>query len=202
MLYGLIDLDLIKEEKQKLRVVSKTLRKQAFKKYGMNAPKIMAKYFKSWVKTKKEVLVIAFYFPIKTEVDPFPLVHLLHGSNLRFCLPIVRQRGHSLVFREWSEDSELITSSYGAKVPAKGVLLIPNLIITPLLAFDQFGSRLGYGGGFYDRTIGELRESSKVIALGLAFESQKTDSLIPTESTDQKIDYVLTEKGVKCFNNC
>ena len=202
MICGLIDLTLINEKKQKLRLVSKGLRKKAFEKYGMNAPKMMAEYFKSWVKTKKEVLIIAFYFPIKTEVDPFPLVHLLHGSNLRFCLPIVRQRAHSLVFREWSVDSELITSSYGAKVPAQGVPLIPDLIITPLLAFDHFGSRLGYGGGFYDRTIGELRERGKVIALGMAFESQKTDTVIPTESTDQKMDYVLTEKGVKSFNNC
>ena len=202
MICGLIDLTLINEKKQKLRLVSTCLRKQAFEKHGMNAPKMMAEHFKSWVKEKKEVLIIAFYFPIKTEVDPFPLVHLLRGSNLRFCLPIVRQRGHSLVFREWSAGSELIISSYGAKVPAQGVLLIPDLIITPLLAFDRFGSRLGYGGGFYDRTIGELRESGKVIALGLAFDSQKTDSVIPTEPTDQKIDYVLTEKGVKSFNKC
>ena len=190
---------LIKEEKQKLRVVSKGLRKQAFERHGITASKMMAEHFKSWVKTKKEVLVIAFYFPIKTEVDPFPLVHLLHGSDLRFCLPIVRQRGHSLVFREWSGDSELITSSYGAKVPAKGILLIPDLIITPLLAFDQFGSRLGYGGGFYDRTIRHLRRNKKTRYMGLAFSEQKSYHELPSEEHDVPLDAILTESGISNF---
>ena len=92
-------------------------------------------------------------------------------------------------------------SSYGAKIPMHGPLLTPDLIIAPLLACDQSGSRLGYGGGFYDRTIEVLRRHKKIVVLGLAFECQRTEVIIPTEPTDQKIDWVLTEKGFYSFKN-
>ena len=191
----------ILQDKQALRQISKSLRKKAFDAYGFDAAILISKHFKDWFKKKKDVKIIAFYYPIGTEVDPFPTINALKGTPVRFCLPVVTGPKSPLTFREWFEDSELMISSYGAKIPREGQSLVPDLIITPLLAFDQAGSRLGYGGGFYDRTIDALRGEKDILVLGLAFECQRTDALMPTEPTDQKIDSVLTEKGFYFFTN-
>ena len=189
----------ILEKKQVLRKTSKELRKKAFNEYGHNAAILMAKHFKNWFKNKKTIEIIAFYYPIKTEVDPFPIINCLNGPSLKLCLPVVNGPGLPLVFKEWVKNSKLVSSSYGTKIPSRGKLLTPDLVITPLLAFDHLGFRLGYGGGFYDRTIQKLRLNSNVLVLGLAFECQRTDTSIPAEPTDQLIDCVLTERGVYSF---
>ena len=191
----------ILKEKRNLRRVSQSLRQQAFESYGGGVAVLISQHFKDWFKEKKEIKTIAFYYPIKTELDPFPLINSIEISSLKFCLPVVTGLERPLIFKEWVKDSELIISSYGAKIPMHGPLLTPDLIITPLLAFDQFGSRLGYGGGFYDRTIEVLRRHKNILVLGLAFECQRTEVTIPTEPTDQKIDCVLTEKGFHSFKN-
>ena len=191
----------ILKEKRDLRKICKNLRETAFRLHGDRVAILMSQYFKDWLKEKNEVKTIAFYHPISTEVDPLPLIQALEESSLRFCLPVVTGSERPLIFKEWFKDSELIISSYGVKIPVDGQLLMPDLIITPLLAFDRFGSRLGYGGGFYDRTIEALRSKKNILVLGLAFECQRTDTTIPAEPTDQMIDWVLTEKGFESFGS-
>ena len=200
-LTGILIMASIIKEKRDLRRISQSLRKQAFESYGATAAILISQHFKDWFKEKTKIKTIAFYYPIRTEVDPFPLINSLEVSFLRFCLPVVTGLERPLIFKEWVKDSELMISSYGAKIPMHGPLLTPDLIIAPLLACDQSGSRLGYGGGFYDRTIEVLRRHKKIVVLGLAFECQRTEVIIPTEPTDQKIDWVLTEKGFYSFKN-
>ncbi len=185
--------------KRELRTMSKSLRKQAFNKYGIDASVLISQHFKEWFQERKNIETIAFYYPIGSEIDPFPLVNALVGFSIRFCLPVVVGAQSPLIFKEWNRNSKLMDSSYGTKVPAQGQTLIPDLILTPLLAFDHAGSRLGYGGGFYDRTIELLKRDTNIFVLGLAFECQRTDVIIPIEPTDQKIDCVLTEKGFQFF---
>ncbi len=191
----------ILEEKRKLRAISERLRKKTFNKCGRDANIVMTQHFKCWFKEKTNIKIISFYFPIKTEVDPFPLIEDLRGTNLKLCLPVVEGTGLPLSFKEWTKDSDLIKSSFGTRIPARGQFLTPDLIIAPLLAFDKYGSRLGYGGGFYDRTIDSLRSKKDISVLGLAFECQRTTSMIPVEPTDQKMDWVLTERGLYSFNS-
>jgi len=93
----------------------------------------------------------------------------------------------------------MIIGAFGAKIPENGELVEPDLMIVPLVAFDRSGARLGYGGGFYDRSLEKLRQKKKTIAIGFAYSSQEVFK-IPTEKTDQNLDIVVTEKEIIYFN--
>ncbi|WP_231701104.1 5-formyltetrahydrofolate cyclo-ligase [Aliiruegeria sabulilitoris] len=138
--------------------------------------------------------VIAGYLPIRTEADPLPAMEALCTAN-RIAVPIVIGPGMPLVFREWKPGCRLEEGAFGVMVPTGGEELIPDLVIAPLVAFDRELFRLGYGGGFYDRTLERLRRRGKVEALGFAYSAQYLEKL-PLEATDQRLDGVLTEKGV------
>ncbi|MBV0913878.1 5-formyltetrahydrofolate cyclo-ligase [Anianabacter salinae] len=135
--------------------------------------------------------VIAGYLPIRTEIDPRPAM----GRMTRVCrvaVPVIQSMGHPLKFREWLTDSFLIDGPFGAKVPQDGDWLEPEVLIVPLVAFDRQGGRLGYGGGFYDRTLEALRARRPTLAIGFAWAAQETEAL-PTEPTDQPLDMIVTE---------
>ncbi|TNF16922.1 MAG: 5-formyltetrahydrofolate cyclo-ligase [Rhodobacteraceae bacterium] len=139
--------------------------------------------------------VLAGYWPIRTEPDPRPAM-VAHGGPL--CLPVVMGQGQPLVFHRWSPETAMIEGAYGAHVPANGEEIIPEVLIVPLLAFDALGYRLGYGGGFYDRTLEGLRARGPVTAIGFAFAAQEVPQ-VPTELTDQPLDMIVTEAGVRRF---
>lgn len=103
--------------------------------------------------------------------------------------------GQPLRFREWTPDGEMAPGEFGAQVPVAGDWLVPSVLIVPLLAFDWRGYRLGYGGGFYDRTLEALRATGPVIAVGFAFAAQEVEE-VPVEPTDQKLDLIVTDCGV------
>ena len=193
----------IAEKKNKLRKTLKNERKRTFLKNGPFFAEIISNHFNNWFENKKNIKNLAFYYPINTEVDPFPILRLLKKRNLNFCLPVVQNLNSPLIFREWRDDTKLIISNFGAKIPSEGNLLIPDLILIPLLAYDDYGSRLGYGGGFYDRTILSLKKNlkKKIITLGLAFRCQKYFGKLPIDKNDEKIDSVLTEEGFQFFDN-
>ena len=112
----------------------------------------------------------------------------------RIAVPVVVGPGQPLVFREWQPGCALEEGAFGVMIPTGGEALVPDLIIAPLVAFDRKLFRLGYGGGFYDRTLEELRRTGEVEALGFAYSAQYIETL-PLEATDQPLDAVLTEKG-------
>ena len=137
--------------------------------------------------------VLSGYWPIRTEPDPRPAM-LAHGGPL--CLPVVERAHAPLVFRAWQADAPMIPGAFGAPIPEAPELLVPQVLIVPLLAFDARGYRLGYGGGFYDRTLERLRAAGPVTAIGFAYGAQELAE-VPTEPTDQPLDLIVTEAGVR-----
>jgi len=141
--------------------------------------------------------VVSGYWPIRTEIDPRPALEALAASR-RIVLPVVEGPGRPLGFRYWSPGAELIPGAFGAAIPAREAGAEPEILIVPLLAFDARGYRLGYGGGYYDRTLEKLRTLRPTVAIGFAFAAQEVAEL-PVEPTDQRLDMVVTEKGLRRF---
>ena len=139
--------------------------------------------------------VISAYRPIRTELDPTPLMVALHRAGHRLCVPVIVGEGQPLEFHEWWPEAPMKAGPFGAEVPDDTHVLLPDLILAPLLCFDARGYRLGYGGGFYDRTLEGLRKIRKVRAYGFAFAAQQIER-VPTEPTDQVLDGIVTEAGI------
>jgi len=139
--------------------------------------------------------VISGYRPIRTEIDPTPLMEALDGAGHRLCVPVIQGRGLALRFREWRPGAEMIEGEFGAMVPMAGDWLEPRLLIAPLLAFDANGWRLGYGGGFYDRSLQGLRSQRRTLAVGFAYSAQQVEA-VPCGPTDQPLDAIVTETGL------
>ncbi|MGI1662708.1 5-formyltetrahydrofolate cyclo-ligase [Palleronia sp. KMU-117] len=137
------------------------------------------------------------YLPIRSEADPTPAMTAMarHGP---VGVPEVVGRGLPLRFRRWTPGAVLEEGVFGVMVPKDAAEVVPSVLIVPMLAFDARGYRLGYGGGFYDRTLAALREAGDVFALGLAFAAQEVDAL-PVEATDQPLDAIVTEAGLRRF---
>lgn len=137
--------------------------------------------------------VVSAYWPMGSELDPRPLMQTLHATGHPFCLPVVVRAGEPLVFRAWAPGDALETAGFGTSVPgADRPQLRPDLLIVPLLAFDRSGYRLGYGGGFYDRTLAELRAQGRPTAVGFAFAAQEVAE-VPRDGYDQRLDWIVTE---------
>ncbi len=137
--------------------------------------------------------VVAGYLPIRTEADPLAAMTTLAVTN-RICVPVIAGKGQPLVFHEWTPDCALVEGPFGVMVPRDGAVLLPEVLIVPLVAFDPRLYRLGYGGGFYDRTLEQLRAWRTTRAIGFAYSAQRAEAL-PLEPTDQPLDELVTETG-------
>ena len=135
--------------------------------------------------------VLAGYLPIRTEIDPVPAM-VAHAGPV--CVPVVTGQGQPLAFRAWEPGAAVEPAGFGVPVPVAGDWLVPQVLIVPLLAFDRRGYRLGYGGGFYDRTLAALRAAGPVTAIGFAFAAQEVPE-VPTDATDARLDAIVTEAG-------
>jgi 5-formyltetrahydrofolate cyclo-ligase len=137
---------------------------------------------------------LAGYMAIRTEIDPLPVMAeaAAHGP---VGVPVIRGRGLPLEFSRWTPGCALRDGPFGARVPEVDDFLEPELLIVPLVAFDRRGGRLGYGGGFYDRTLERLRAKRPTLAVGFAYGAQEAETL-PLEPTDQPLDMVVTEREV------
>ena len=137
---------------------------------------------------------IAFFLPIGSEVEVDKVFDKFISKGYNICLPCVIKKDHPLVFKEWQQGMELIEESYKTKAPNESAKeVMPDVIIVPFLSFDDRGYRLGYGGGFYDRTIANIK--TKVITIGVGFEGQKLPQ-VPTDEYDQTLDYIATEECI------
>jgi 5-formyltetrahydrofolate cyclo-ligase len=137
---------------------------------------------------------VAGYFPIGSELDPRPALAALTARGNVTLLPVAAAVGERLVFRQWRPGDALESGPYGTSHPSAAAPLgTPDILLVPLLAFDQRGHRLGYGGGYYDRTLERLRAERSVLAVGLAFDMQELPE-IPAEVNDQMLDVVITER--------
>jgi len=141
--------------------------------------------------------IVALYWPIGDELDPRPLMQLVSAEGGSLALPVVERPGQPLLFRQWTAGDLLATGHYGIMVPHEDAPEVrPDVIAVPLLGFDKDCHRLGYGGGFYDRTLEALRDAGgKVRAVGIAFERQRVARL-PRHDGDQPLDMVITEHAV------
>ncbi len=139
--------------------------------------------------------VVSGYMPMRTEIDPLSAMAAHRGP---VCVPVIAGKGLPLKFRAWHPGAEMIDGPFGARVPEAGEWLEPAVLIVPLLAFDALGYRLGYGGGFYDRTLERLRARGPVTAIGYAFAAQEV-AAVPREPTDQRLDMIVTDAGVRAF---
>ena len=139
--------------------------------------------------------VAAVYRPTTTELDPGPIVEKLRACGARIALPVVTDRRGPLEFREESPPGTETLDCAGVMAPPHGAATVnPDLIFTPLLAFDRQGGRLGQGGGHYDRTLGALRAEGKVFVVGLGYAGQEVKK-VPRDMHDQRVDAILTETG-------
>jgi 5-formyltetrahydrofolate cyclo-ligase len=138
--------------------------------------------------------VLAGYMPMRTEISPLAAMRA-HAETGPVCVPVIAGRGLPLRFARWTPDGAMVEGAFGAQVPAVTDWLDPDVLIVPLVAFDRRGGRLGYGGGFYDRTLAALRARGPVLAVGLAFAAQEAEAL-PLEPTDAPLDMIVTEAEV------
>ena len=135
------------------------------------------------------------YLPVRDEIDPRPAMTVLADHGWRLALPVVTGPGEPLVFRGWAPGEPTVAAPFGLRIPAAETEVVPDLLLVPMLAFDRRGHRLGYGGGFYDRTLAALRAGEgRVHALGLAFAAQEMP-LLPASDTDMRLDAIVTEAG-------
>jgi 5-formyltetrahydrofolate cyclo-ligase len=137
--------------------------------------------------------VVAGFWPMGAEIDIRPLLLALQGRGHTLALPVTPRRGHPLAFRAWRFGAALVPGPFGTRQPApEAPPIIPDFLLVPLLAFDARGHRLGYGGGYYDRTLAALPFAA---ALGIAFASQRLP-LVPTGPTDIPLPRIATEAGI------
>lgn len=137
--------------------------------------------------------VVSGYWPLGDELDPRPLMLALAERGARLALPVVEARGLPLGFRAWRPDDEVRPGSFGIPEPRpEAGEVSPRVVLVPMLAFDPSGHRLGYGGGFYDRTLASLRARGRILAVGLAYAGQEV-ARVPVGPHDQPLDWVVTE---------
>jgi 5-formyltetrahydrofolate cyclo-ligase len=145
--------------------------------------------------------VVSGYSPIRSEIDPVPLMRRLVEQGAKLALPAVLSRGKSLAFRAWSPDDRLMLGPLGILEPSPAAAeLVPDIMLVPLAAFDRQGHRIGYGAGHYDYTLAHLRKTKAITAVGTAFAVQEIKA-IPALPHDVALDYVLTEKKVFDFRS-
>ena len=147
--------------------------------------------------------IIAGYMPIGSEIDCRPLLNRIDAAGVPLALPVVIAPDAPLVFRRWLPGDPVVTGSFGISEPAAvAPEVLPQVLLVPMLAFDRQGHRLGYGGGYYDRTLKALRAASDragdIVAIGVAFAGQLRDK-VPVAETDQPLDWILTEVGATCI---
>ena len=134
------------------------------------------------------------FMPIRTEIDPLPAMVEASAHGI-VGVPVIQGPGAPLRFARWAPGIEMVAGPFGAEIPAQQDFVEPEILIVPLLAFNRQGGRLGYGGGFYDRTLQMLRVRRATVAIGFAFAGQEVEDL-PLEPTDQSLDLIVTENGV------
>ena len=141
--------------------------------------------------------IISAYSPLRSEVNPVPLMRKLADAGARLALPVVVARGKPLIMREWAFGQPLGSGVWGIREPLPEAPEVwPDVVIVPLAAFDRKGHRIGYGAGYYDLTINRLRMlNSSLFAIGLAYHAQHV-AVVPLTPRDARLDFIMTERDV------
>ncbi len=191
-------LESVLDTKKRLRAAAKLARATAFARHGPAAAEKLAALGLECGDIPRTAIVSGFN-AIGEEISPLPLLTRLAADGHRLCLPVMPGKGLPLLFRSWMPGDPTAAAVWGIGEPLPSApVLEPDVLLVPLLAFDARGNRLGYGGGFYDRTIAQLRALKRVVTIGLAFDEQRIDA-VPHTAHDQRLDWVLTPSGPIAF---
>jgi 5-formyltetrahydrofolate cyclo-ligase len=140
--------------------------------------------------------IVSGFSPLKSEINPVPLMRRLADRGAKLALPVVVGRGQPLIMRAWSFGEPLASGVWGIREPKpQAPEVLPDILIVPLAAFDRAGYRIGYGAGYFDMTLHRLRSLKPIVAVGLAFAVQEIPA-VPTTPRDARLDLVLTEREV------
>jgi 5-formyltetrahydrofolate cyclo-ligase len=179
-------------------VLKSKLRKKILKLREKNNKKNIQIDFNKIIKIlKKEKItkkIIGGYYPINFEVDDLKLLEKFRKKNFNISLPVVK-KNFQMDFYQWSFSDPLKTNKYGIPEPETKNIVYPDVLLVPLVAFDENLNRLGYGGGYYDRLIEKVSKKKKILKIGLALSIQKIDKA-PINVHDQKLDYIVTNKYI------
>ena len=182
------------EQKARLRAEAISLRKEVWAKSGASAAQALAGKGVPLAQSLGPAAV-AGYHAIRSELDPLLLLTALHGQGFRIALPRTGE-GTTLSFREWDPGCTLERGTFGLQEPAETQpAMHPAVIFVPLLAFDRKGNRLGYGAGYYDTALRDMRARQRLVAIGVAFDEQEF-AAIPREPQDEPLDMILTPSRV------
>jgi 5-formyltetrahydrofolate cyclo-ligase len=177
----------------KSKIRSKILKLR--KKNSNKNLKISLDKFFSFLKTNKYNLKnLGGYYPSNFEIDDLEILELLEKKNFKISLPIIK-KNNQMDFFKWSKNDPLKINKYGILEPISSKIIYPDILLVPLVGYDNDLNRLGYGGGFYDRYIEKIEKIKKVIKIGLAFSYQKIRNL-PINQYDKKLDFIITEKEI------
>jgi 5-formyltetrahydrofolate cyclo-ligase len=188
------DSDGLTSDKAALRKITGGRRDQLAAVAPDSAERFKHRFLETW-KLSAGTVVSAFW-PIRSELDTRPLIQALHDLGCVIALPVVKARLTALEFRQWTPDTRLDVGQFGVSTPpADAAVLEPDWLLVPLLAFDARGYRLGYGGGFYDITLADLRARNKIFAIGAAYDGQEI-AAVPRDANDARLDAILTEQRV------
>lgn len=186
------------DEKPALRKRMRALRLVADQKQGPEAALELIRVFLPHVDALglRPGTIVAGYWPIITEIDVRPLLARLAERGMTLALPVLVDRGQALLFRRWQPTADLEDGPLGTSHPsAAEPEVVPDVVFVPMLAYDWHGTRLGQGGGHYDRTLNHLRGRGPIIAIGVGYAAQRL-ARIPRSPHDEALDWVLTEDGL------
>ncbi len=185
----------ISAQKAKLRVEAAARRKQISLKSGAQAAQAIAERGAPFIEALNVPHEAGGYHALRHELDPAPLLNCLHGKRFRIGLPRTGE-GALLSFREWRPGDPLERGKLGVFEPSRmQPAMQPAIVLVPVVAFDRMGNRLGYGAGWYDACLRDLRGGRRVIAIGIAFDEQEFPE-VPREPQDEPLDTVLTPSGI------
>jgi 5-formyltetrahydrofolate cyclo-ligase len=145
--------------------------------------------------------IVSAFMPLKSEVNPLPLLRKLGEAGAALALPVVAGKGQPLTMRAWRFGGPLASGVWGIREPTPDAPAVdPDILIVPLLAFDRRGHRLGYGAGYYDMTLSALRAKKNVVAIGIGYAAQEVDT-VPITPRDARLDLMLTEQETIDFRS-
>ena len=184
------EINVNKEHQRKISIKKRA----TLKDKNSNASKTLQDHLNGLINFKN-YKIIASFISFKSEISTQFLNEFLLNNGKILCLPVIKNNSETLNFIEYNLKTKLVSGKFGIMQPSNlSKEFFPEIILTPCLAFDENGFRLGYGGGYYDKTFSYLKKiKHKFISIAVAFDDQKIDELVH-DKYDQKIDYILTEK--------
>ena len=144
-------------------------------------------------------ITVSSYISVRSEITTSAIIHWLWKKGNTICLPVISEKDCPLTFYEWKQHDRLQSGKFNIPVPIDTRRLIPDVVLCPLVSFDSYGNRMGYGGGYYDRTIQKLRKEKKITIIGLGFLEQKSEKALPVDCNDQRLDVMVTNEKIFIF---